>query len=131
MAEHTIVDLMGTTMTKIRDMVDVDTIIGKPITTPDGVTIIPVSKLTFGFGTGGTDYSGKNPSPIPNFGGGSGAGVSISPIAFLIISGETVKLLPVSSPVAGPVDRVIEAVPTVLEKIQEFLSRRKKDEDED
>ena len=132
MADHTIVDLMATTMSKIREMVDVNTIIGNPITTPDNVTIIPVSKLSFGFGTGGADYSSKDARPAPNFGGFSGAGVTVNPVAFLVISGEDVKLLPVSPPAANTVDRIIETAPTVVEKIREFLdSRKKKDDDED
>lgn len=93
---HPIGDLMSTTMQKIREMVDVNTIIGTPIRTDDGITLIPVSKLSFGFASGGSDFMTKNQKPEADnaFGGGSGAGVNISPVAFLIVKGDTVKLLP-------------------------------------
>ena len=97
---HPIGDLMSTTMQKIREMVDVNTIIGTPIRTDDGITLIPVSKLSFGFASGGSDFMTKNQKPEADnaFGGGSGAGVNISPVAFLIVKGDTVKLLPVAPP---------------------------------
>ena len=91
MSEHPIQGLMATAMQKIREMIDVNTIIGDPITTPDGTTIIPVSKVSFGFASGGSDIPTKTPKET--FGGGSGAGISINPIAFLIVSGGDVKLL--------------------------------------
>ena len=75
-------DLMDTTMDKIREMVDSNTIIGEPITTPDGVTVIPVSRVSFGFGAGGGDY-GK--TEATRFGGGAGAGVKVDPVAFLVV----------------------------------------------
>ena len=92
---HPIGDLMSTTMQKIREMVDVNTIIGTPIRTDDGITLIPVSKLSFGFASGGSDFVTKNQKPEADnaFGGGGGAGVNISPVAFLIVKGDTVKLL--------------------------------------
>lgn len=125
--KHNLVDLMGTTMGKIREMVDVNTIVGDAITTPDGSTIIPVSKLSFGFASGGSDY-GKD---IKNFGGGSGAGVKITPVAFLIVSPSGVKLLPVSPPAGGPIDRVVEMAPSLIEKIEGFFAKRKKNRDID
>ena len=110
---HPIGDLMSTTMQKIREMVDVNTIIGTPIRTEDGITLIPVSKLSFGFASGGSDFMTKNQKPEADnaFGGGSGAGVNISPVAFLIVKGDTVKLLPVAPPAGNTVDRVVELVP--------------------
>ena len=82
MNEHPINEMMSSVMKNIREMVDVDTIVGNPITTPDGTTIIPVSKVSFGFGSGGSDLPGKDPEK--KFGGGGGAGVTIQPIAFLV-----------------------------------------------
>ena len=99
-------------MQKIREMVDVNTIIGTPIRTDDGITLVPVSKLSFGFASGGSDFVTKNQKPEADnaFGGGGGAGVNISPVAFLIVKGDTVKLLPVAPPANTTVDRVVELV---------------------
>lgn len=124
-SQHPIVELMSTTMQKIREMVDVNTIIGQPIKTEE-VTIIPVSKVSFGFTAGGSDFTGKNQRPeVDNcFGGGSGAGVNIAPIAFLIVKGDTVKLLPVAPPASNTVDRVVEMVPDVVEKLTGFIEKQ-------
>ncbi len=122
--KHNLVDLMGTTMGKIREMVDVNTIVGQAITTMDGSTIIPVSKLSFGFGAGGSDY-GKESA---NFGGGSGAGVNITPVSFLVINGEEVRLLPVTPPAGTTIDRLVEMTPSLIEKIQSIFSKKKNDE---
>lgn len=124
--KHKLVDLMGTTMTKIREMIDVNTIVGQPIVTGDGSTIIPVSKLTFGFTSGGADY-GKE---VQNFGGGSGAGVNINPVAFLIVSPGGVKLLPVNPPAGGTVDRIVEMAPDIIEKIDTFISKKKREKEQ-
>lgn len=128
---HPINDLMATTMQKIREMVDVNTIVGQPITTPEGITLIPVSKLSFGFASGGSDYISKNhkPGDTNTFGGGSGAGVNISPVAFLIVKGDSVRLLPVDPPAATTVDRVIEMVPDVVDKVTDFLEKKKEDKE--
>lgn len=130
---HPISELMSTTMQKIREMVDVNTIVGQPITTPDGVTLIPVSKLSFGFGSGGSDFTTKNQKPdaANAFGGGSGAGVKISPVAFLIVRGESVRLLNVDPPAASTVDRVVEMVPEVVDKVTGFLEKKKEQDKED
>lgn len=124
---HPIHDLMSTTMAKIRDMVDANTIIGQPISTPEGVTLIPVSKLSFGFASGGSDFIPKNHKSGDNntFGGGAGAGVNITPVAFLIVKGESVRLLSVDPPAANTVDRVIDAVPEVVDKVTDFLNKKK------
>ncbi len=124
--KHKLVDLLGTTMAKIREMVDVNTIVGQPIVTADGSTIIPVSKVTFGFTSGGADY-GKE---VQNFGGGSGAGVNINPVAFLIVSPSGVKLLPVNPPAGNTVDRLVEMAPEVIEKIDSFFSKKKRENEQ-
>lgn len=128
---HPINDLMTTTMQKIREMVDVNTIVGQPISTPDGMMLIPVSKLSFGFASGGSDFVSKNhkPGDTNTFGGGSGAGVNISPVAFLIVKGDSVRLLPVDPPAATTVDRVIEMVPDVVDKVTDFLEKKKEDKE--
>ena len=127
---HPIHDLMSTTMEKIRDMVDANTIIGAPIKTEE-VTLIPVSKLSFGFASGGSDFNTKNQKPEQNncFGGGSGAGVNIIPVAFLVVKGDSVRLLPVAPPANSTVDRIVELVPEIMEKVSEFIESRKEDKD--
>ena len=125
-SKHKLVDLMGITMAKIREMVDVNTIVGKPIVTADSSTIIPVSKVAFGFGSGGSDH-GKD---VQNFGGGSGAGVSIDPVAFLIVSLDGVKLLPVKPPAGSTVDRIVEMAPDIIEKINSFFGKKKGGQEE-
>ncbi|NLM62615.1 MAG: sporulation protein YtfJ [Clostridiales bacterium] len=119
--EKPIVDMMSVTLQKIKEMVDVNTIVGQAITAPDGTTIIPVSKLCFGFASGGSDFSGRNDDQ--NFGGGSGAGVNIVPVAFLVVSNGNVKLLPVSQPAGNTVDRVVEMIPGIVDKISEMFDK--------
>ena len=96
MAEHPIQNLMNVTMDKIRQMVDSNTIVGKPITTDDGTTILPVSKVSFGFASAGTDFDGKNAANKDLFGGGSGAGVNIQPVAFLVVKDGCVRTIQLS-----------------------------------
>ncbi len=129
---HPINDLMSTTMQKIREMVDANTIVGDPIPAGDGVTLIPVSKLSFGFASGGSDFSVKNQKPDTGnaFGGGSGAGVTITPVAFLIVKGESVKLLPVSLPAGSTIERVVEMVPELVDKVTGFIEKQQ-DKDKD
>lgn len=116
-------ELMATTMGKIRDMVDVNTIVGQPITTPDGVTLIPISRLSFGFGSGGGEY-GKEHS----FGGGSGAGVRIDPVAFLIVQNGSVRVMPVAVPPVSTADRIVEMAPDVINKISSLFEKKKETE---
>ena len=114
-------ELMDTSLSKIREMVDSNTIIGEPIVTPDGVTLIPVSSLSFGFGCGGGDY-GKQ---APKFGGASTAGVRLEPVAFLVVKDGITRVLPVSVPAVSTVDRVIELVPEVMDRVENFIDKRK------
>lgn len=123
---HPLNDLMQSTMDRIREMVDTNTIVGQPITTPDGVTLIPICKVSFGFGSGGADY-GKT-TPKENFGGGSAAGVRIDPVAFLVIREGNTRVLPVAVPPATTVDRVIDMVPDLLEKVEKYLDKKEEKE---
>ena len=107
---HPIEGLMSTTLENIKKMVDVDTIIGNPITTPSGVTIIPVSKLSYGFASGGSDF-GKQQKDL--FGGGSGAGISVIPQAFLVVNGTDVKLLQISAN-SSAADKAVNMIPEVI-----------------
>ena len=121
MAEHPIQGLMNVTMDKVRQMVDSNTIVGEPITTPDGVTLIPVSRLSFGFGCGGGDY-GKQATQM---GAGAGAGVRVEPMAFLVVKDGVTRMLPVAAPAITTVDRAIELVPQVLDRVESFIDRKK------
>ena len=120
-------NMLENTIAKIRDMVDVSSVIGEPITTPDGVTIIPVSKVSVGFGGGGSDFVSKNVNKQENpFGGGAGGGVKITPIAFLIIKDGAVRMLPVATPANTTADRLVEMVPDVLDKVSAFIDSHTK-----
>lgn len=123
MEEHPINKLMETTMQKIREMVDVNTIIGSPITTADGITIIPISKVSYGFAAGGTDFPSKKENK-DNFGGGSGAGVTIAPIGFLAVSNGDVKMIPVENN-NGTVENILGMVPDLLGKLGNMLKKDK------
>ncbi len=127
MSENKINDFMTTAMSGIRDMIDVNTIVGDPVTTPNGTTIIPISKVCFGFASGGSDF-GKQPEK-QKFGGGSGAGVSIVPIAFLSISDDGVKVLPVASEESG-IEKAISSVPGVIEKVSKIFKKKNKKKEE-
>lgn len=119
--------MMNTTMEKIRQMVDVNTIIGEPVVCPDGTVIIPVSKVSYGFAAGGSDLPTKNPNNKDLFGGGSGAGVSIQPVAFLVVNNGSVSML--NMEYDGAIDRVVGMVPGVVDKITELLKKDKKKKD--
>ena len=119
---HPLSDMMTSTMAKIKDMIDVNTVIGDPITTPDGVTLIPITKVSIGYGGGGSDFPTSAASNRDNaFGGGAGAGVKITPMAFLVIRGESVRMLPVAEPASTSVDRIIELVPDILDRVEDML----------
>ena len=127
MNQHPITGMMDTSMEKIRQMVDVNTIIGDPIACPDGTTIIPVSKVSFGFAAGGSDWPSKQPKEL--FGGGTGAGISIQPIAFLVVANGEVKILRMEatpSPVAGIVDAIPNAINTITDMIGKSKDKKAK-----
>lgn len=116
---------MSNSMSKIKDMIDVNTVIGSPITTPDGVTLIPITKVSVGYGGGGSDFATKNyPANRDNaFGGGAGAGVTITPMAFVVIRGESVRMLPIAEPASTSVDRIVEMVPDILDRVEALLRK--------
>ena len=118
-------NMLENTIAKIREMVDVNSVIGNPITTPDGVTIIPVSKVSVGFGGGGSDFVSKNANRHENpFGGGAGGGVKITPMAFLVVKDGSVRMIPVATPANTTADRIVEMVPDTLDKISAFVDSR-------
>ena len=116
----TLPNMLESTIAKIREMVDVNSVIGDPITTPDGVTIIPVSKVSVGFGGGGSDFTKGNDA----FGGGAGGGVKVTPICFLIVQGGNVRMMPVPVAANTTADRLVEMVPDTLDKITAFIDSR-------
>ena len=116
-------NMLQETISKIREMVDVNNVIGEPITTPDGVTIIPVSKVSVGFGGGGSDYV-KNVGTNEPFGGGVGGGVKVNPVCFLIVKDGNVRMMPVAAPANTTADRIVEMVPDTLDKIAAFIDSR-------
>ena len=122
---QTLPNMLENTVAKIREMVDVNSVIGDPITTPDGVTIIPISKVSVGFGGGGSDFVSKNVNKHENpFGGGAGGGVKIVPVAFLIVKDGNVRMMPVAAPANTTADRIVEQVPDLLDKIAGFIDSR-------
>ena len=117
-------NMLESTIQKIHEMVDVNSVIGQPITTPDGVTIIPVSKVSVGFGGGGSDFVNNKGGDNP-FGGGVGGGVNVTPICFLIVSNGNVRMMPVAAPANTTADRIVEMVPDTIDKLTAYLDAKK------
>ncbi len=117
-------NMLDSTIQKIKEMVDVNSVIGEPISTPDGVTIIPVSKVSVGFGGGGSDFVNKSGGDNP-FGGGVGGGVKVTPICFLIVKDGNVRMMPVAQPANTTADRIVEMVPDTIDKLTSYLDSRK------
>ena len=115
-------DLLHTTMDKVHEMVDANNIVGQPITTPDGVTLIPISKVSFGFGGGGGDYGKVQPK---DFGGATAAGVKIDPVAFLVVKDGMTRVLPVAVPPASTVERIVDMAPDIVDKVEKFFDKNK------
>ena len=125
MAEHPIQGLMTVSMDKIRQMADSNTIIGKPIKTDDGTTILPVSRISFGFASAGTDFDGKNAANKDLFGGGSGAGVNIQPVAFLVVKDGCVRTIQLSDG-SNTIDRALTMLPELVDKVSALLKKEEK-----
>ncbi|GFZ30443.1 sporulation protein YtfJ [Clostridium zeae] len=124
---HPIENLMKTTMESLREMIDVNTVIGDAVETKDGSYIIPISRVSFGFASGGSEFGKEVPEKYP-FGGGSGAGVTVRPVAFLVLRENSVRLLPVNQ--TNTYDRIVDNVPQVLEVIKDFFSKPKTNKEE-
>ena len=117
-------NMLENTIAKIREMVDSNSVVGEPIVAND-VTIIPISKISIGLGGGGSDFTTKNANQKENpFGGGVGAGVKVTPVAFLVIKDGNVRMLPVAAPANTTADRIVEMVPDTLDKIAAFIDSR-------
>lgn len=122
MANKNVEGLMGVSVDKIRGMVDADTVVGTPIHLEDGTTLIPVSKISYGFASGGSDLPSKSNAEL--FGGGAGAGINITPVAFITIKDGSINILPISDKPAAA-DRVVSMVPEMVDK---FFNKKKKDD---
>lgn len=125
MKEQKAANILATTIEKVRELVDVSTVIGEPINLPDGMVVIPVSKVTYGFASGGSDFPSKN--NVELFGGGGGAGVTINPVAFLIVKDGDVSVRQISG-LNNPAERVINLVPEMFDKVSGLVSKVKKEE---
>ena len=113
------------TMERVKNILKVDTVVGDPIYTPDGITLVPISKISVGFGGGGSDFVSRHVNLHENpFGGGVGAGVKVTPVAFLIIKEGNVRMLPVATPANTTTDPLVEMVPDTLDKIAAFIDSR-------
>lgn len=124
MAEHPIEGMMDTTLEKIKQMVDANSVVGQPIVSADGTTIIPISKISYGFASGGSDIPAKSQPEKQFFGGGTGAGVTVHPVAFLTISGGDVRILRVD-PGSSAADRIIEMAPELIHKVSSLINNKK------
>lgn len=120
MAANPIGEMMQSAMEKIHTMVDSDTVVGTPITTPDGVTLIPVSRMSFGFASGGSD---KGDDPKKSVWGGSGAAVKVDPIGFLMVKDGSARMVSIQPPAYSTAERVIDMVPELMEKIEGYVDK--------
>ncbi len=118
-------NMLDGTIAKIREMVDANSVMGDPIIAPDGTTVIPVSKISIGLGGGGSDFVSKNATNGENpFGGGVGAGVKVTPVAFLVMKEGSVRVIPMAVPASSTADRLVEMVPDTLDKIVTFIDTK-------
>ncbi len=123
MSSNKVNDLLGVSMDKIKQMVDVNTVVGDPVTTPDGTTVIPISRVNYGFAAGGSDLPSKSQPAGGLFAGGSGAGVTVSPVAFLSIHNGNVRVIQIE-PYFSPVDRALEKIPDIADMLSSLFKKK-------
>lgn len=123
MSSNKVNDLLGVSMDKIKQMVDVNTVVGDPVTTPDGTTVIPISRVNYGFAAGGSDLPSKSQPAEGLFAGGSGAGVTVSPVAFLSIHNGNVRVIQIE-PYFSPVDRALEKIPDIADMLSSLFKKK-------
>ncbi|MGI5977108.1 MAG: GerW family sporulation protein [Candidatus Limivicinus sp.] len=128
MDKNPISELMQATMDNVKSMLKVDTVVGDPIVTPDGITLVPISKISLGFGGGGVEAAGKKPGAERPYGGGNATGVKIDPIGFLVIKEGTVRMINVTPPASNTVDRIIDMVPQVMDRVDAFITKQQNKE---
>lgn len=126
MDNNPIGELMQNTMESVRNILKVDTVVGDPIFTPDGITLVPISKISVGFGGGGIELNSRKSGENRPYGGGNATGVKIEPIGFLVIKEGVVRMINVTPPASTTVDRLIDMVPQVMDKIDAFVEKQKK-----
>lgn len=118
-------DMLQESMSKLRELADTNTIVGQPIQTPDGVTLIPISRVSMGMGGGGTIFGKKqNANPEGNLGAGLGVSARVDPVAFLIVKDGYTRVMPVAAPPMNTVDRVIEMTPEVIDRVTGFIEKQ-------
>lgn len=121
--------LMQNTMESVRNILKVDTVVGDPIVTPDGITLIPISKISVAFGGGGVEFANKKASETRPYGGGNATGVKIDPIGFLVVKDGVVRMINVTPPAGNTVDRIIDLVPQVMDRVDAFIEKQKADKE--
>jgi len=126
MENNPISSLMQTTMENVKNMLKVDTVVGDPIVTPDGITLVPISRISVGFGGGGVEFGEKKTGGSRPYGGGNATGVKVEPIGFLVIKDGTVRMVDVLPPASNTVDRIIDLVPQVMDRVDAFIEKQKK-----
>lgn len=120
-------DVLSASMSKVREMVDANTVVGSPITVSEGTTLIPISKINFALASGGADMAAKLAGQSGTFGGGAGCAVKITPMAFVLVQGERVRVLPIDEPANTAIERMVEQLPMLVDKISELITGRKTD----
>lgn len=125
MENNPIGELMNNTMESVKNILKVDTVVGDPIYTPDGITLVPISKISVAFGGGGVEFNSKKAGERP-YGGGNATGVKIDPIGFLVIKEGVVRMINVTPPASNTVDRILDLVPQVMDKVDSFIEKQKK-----
>ena len=117
-------ELMESTMQNVRNILKVDTVVGDPIITPDGITLVPVSKISVGFGGGGLEFGNKKGGEVRPYGGGNATGVKIDPIGFLVIKDGNIRMINIMPPANTTVDRIIDLVPQVIDRVENFINKQ-------
>ena len=125
MDKNPIGELMQTTMDNVKNILKVDTVVGEPIYTPDGITLVPISRISVGFGGGGVEFNGKKAGEQRPYGGGNATGVKVDPIGFLVIKDGVIRMINVTPPANNTVDRLIDLVPQVMDKVDAFIAKQK------
>ena len=120
-------ELMQTTMENVKNILQVDTVVGDPIVTPDGITLVPISKISIGFGGGGVEFGPKRKDGPQPYGGGNATGVKIEPFGFLVIKDGVVRMINVTPPANNTVDRIIDLVPQVMDRVDAFIAKQKEE----
>lgn len=118
-------EVLGASMSKVREMVDANTVVGDPIVLGEKLTLIPISKISFALASGGADFAKKNGAATGSFGGGAGCGVKITPVGMICLQDGRVRILPVNEPATGAAERIIEQLPELIDQISQLIGRKK------